>query len=236
MHKQYAEIANRPLYNYHKDVIDWVIQKIDGGCVCDLGSHALGHYWALGYIERVESYSCYDLSQEALDIFRKTIDKLNPSDVGQQYAPMLDYLYEKNVVKAQPEEIGRQLVAKLHTVKQFDFLKDQADEQYDFVLAVESLEVVDRYEDLLTSLHTAHSFLKDGGILLTVCGEYENETADVIEMQKYTIEGKLNPDLDTFMKAQREAGFYVLESKYIPIDYPDYLGVFFTKAKKIHES
>lgn len=233
MHEEYAGIANRPLHDYHKDVIDWVIQKIDGGHVCDLGSHALGHYWALGYIERVESYSCYDLSQEALNIFRRTIEELNPGDVAQKYAPMLNYLYEKNTVKAQPEEIGRQLVAKLHNVKQFDFLKDKADDQYDVVLAMESLEVVDRYEDLLASLRTARALLKDGGILLTVCGEYENETADVLEMQKYTIEGKLNPDLDTFMKAEKEAGFEVLESKYVPIDYPDYLGVFFTKAKKV---
>ncbi len=232
MHKKYAENACRKMPRYFQDVLTHIIPQIDGGDVCDLGAHAMGHYWAIGYIERVNSYSCYDLSAEALDIFRDTIKNLKPGDIRRNQGDLLDFLYEQDIIKASVDEIERQLVEKLSTVKQFDFLKDTPDRQYDVVLAMESLPVVDTFDDFLTALRTAYGFLREGGLLLTVSGQYEKVTPYITEMQSHKIEGKLNPGAATFAEAMKIVGFRDIKTKTVPVDFQDYLGVDFCSARR----
>ena len=222
-HDQYALIACSPMEPYFKDVIDYILPHIDGGHICDLGSHAIGHYWATGYIERVESYSCYDLSSEALEIFKNTIKDMSADMLQEKQADLLSYLYEKKIIQNTPEQIAKQLVSKLSTVRQFDFLNDQADQKYDTVLAMESLAVVSSYEELVKAMKTARSFLKEDGQLLSVFGHYKEADQAIKAMQEQKISGSLNPDMDIFQQALSEAGFNVIDSKAFPIDYPGYL-------------
>ena len=222
-HKEYALIANSPMDPYFAHVIDFTLPRINGGHVCDLGAHALGHYWATGYIERVDSYSCYDLSQEALDIFKQTIKDIKPGYLKENQGDLLQYLYDKNIIQSPASEIEKQLVEKLAHIKQFDFLKDIPDRKYDVVFAMESLAVVDTYEEMVTAMKTAKKFLKDKGTLLAVFGHYKKVTNSIQAMQKTKISGSLNPDMNMFKKALVEAGFKNIEDKTVPIDYPDYL-------------
>lgn len=220
MHAEYAKNVYREtkMPDYFADVIKDVISRIDHGTVCDLGSHAIGHYWAMGYIERVESYSCYDLSSEAIDIFKNLMKNWQPGDLMKKHPVYMNYLYETGVIKAPPEEIERQLVEKLNVVKVFDFLKDAPDKQYDIVLANESLPVVDTYEDFVIAMRTAYGFLKEGGLLLTVSGPFNEETDDVRAMQSFKIEGRLSPTSETFEKAMREVGFKDIQTKTYPVN------------------
>jgi hypothetical protein len=218
MHDEYAAHVYRPMPVYFKDVIQHVIRRIDGGSVCDLGSHAMGSYWAAGYIERVDSYSCYDLSEEALIFFRKYIQDLRPGDIEKHHPDLLLYLREQGIIKAPIEEIEKQIVSKLGRVEKFDFLKDTPPEQYDIVMANESLPVVDTFEQFVTGIKTAREFLKDGGLLLTVSGPFEELNADVEEMQSYRIEGRLNPSTEVFGKALELAGFRSIETMTIPVN------------------
>lgn len=219
MHEEYAQNVYREeeMPEYFGDVIEHVIKKIDHGHICDLGAHAIGHYWAMGYIERVESYSCYDLSSEAIDIFKKLMENWQPGDLMKKHSVYMNYLYEQGVITAPPEEIERQLVNKLDTVKVFDFLKDTPDKTYDIVLANESLPVVDTYEQFVTAMRTAYNFLKDGGLLLTVSGPFEKVNENIKNMQDYKIEGSLNPTSETFENAMLEVGFKDIQTKTITV-------------------
>ncbi len=225
MHQQYANNVYREeeMPDYFGDVIDHAIRRIDHGHVCDLGAHAIGHYWAMGYIERVESYSCYDLSAEALDIFSEKIKCWQPGDLMKKHPVYMAYLYKHNVITQPPEEIERQIVQKLDRVRQFDFLKDTPDRQYDIVLANESLPVVDTYDDFVTALRTAYGLLKPGGLLISVSGPFTEETDDVREMQAYKIEGRLSPTADVFEKAMSACGFREIDTKTFPVkNYENY--------------
>lgn len=233
MHDQYAAHIYRPMPDYFKDVIQHVISKINGGTVCDLGSHAMGSYWAAGYIERVESYSCYDLSEEALNFFRNYIDTLQAGDIEKHHPDLLAHLQSEGLITQPLSEIQNQLVNKLKRVEQFDFLKDKPPETYDIVMANESLPVVDTFEDFVTAIKTARDFLKDGGLLLTVSGPFEELNADVEEMQSYRIEGRLNPSTEVFAKALNIAGFRDIETRTIPVDaYKNYKKLTICSARR----
>ncbi len=225
MHDEYARIAASPMDSYFPDVLDFILPRIDHGRICDLGAHALGHYWAAGYIERVNSYSCYDLSAEALAIFRATIDEIaqNPGYLRRTMPDLLDYLYDNALITAPESSIEQQLVAKLGRVTPFNFLTDTPERSYDIVLAMESLAVVDRFTDLVHAMKTAHGFLEPGGLLLAIFGHYERETDDIKAMQAHKISGSLNPDITMFVRALGEAGFMIEDTRQVPVDYPGYL-------------
>lgn len=224
MHQEYEKFAHSEenMPQYFADVIKHVIKRIDHGTVCDLGSHAIGHYWAMGYIERVKSYSCYDLSPEAIEIFQNTINGWQAGDIMKKYPVFINYLYESGVIKEPPEVIESQLIEKLDIVKVFDFLKDKPDKQYDIVMANESLPVVNSYEELLIGMKTAYDFLKDDGLFLSVSSPYDKETDDIIEMQQYRIEGTLSPTVEMMENAMKAVGFKNIDVKSMPIHYDNY--------------
>jgi hypothetical protein len=224
MHQEYAQNVYREekMPDYFSDVIENVINRIDHGSVCDLGSHAIGHYWAMGYIERVESYSCYDLSIEAIQIFKDLMENWKPGDLMKMHPVYMDYLYKNNVIKQTPEIIEKQLVEKLDVVKVFDFLKDKPDKQYDIVLANESLPVVNTYDDLVKAMQTSFDFLKKGGLFLSVSSPYDQSTEEVERMQKYRIEGKLSATADHFRQAMQDVGFKNIKIQSLPINYDNY--------------
>jgi len=220
MHQEYADNVYREekMPEYFSDVIDSVIKRIDHGSVCDLGSHAIGHYWAMGYIERVDNYSCYDLSPEAINIFNDLMKNWQPGDLMKKHPVYMNYLYKNKVITAPPEEIEQQLIDKLDVVKVFDFLKDQPEKKYDIVLANESLSVVDTYEELLTAVKTSYDFLNEGGLFLSVSGPFEEETSDVKEMQKFKIEGRLAPTGETYERAMKEVGYTNIKIQTLPVN------------------
>lgn len=233
-HKDYANNVYREddMPEYFGDVIDLVIRKIDHGDVCDLGSHAIGHYWAMGYIERVNSYSCYDYSAEAIKIFKEKMAGWQDGDLMKYHPVYMNYLYENNVVQQPPDVIERQIREKLGIVRQFDFLKDKPDAQYDIVMANESLPVVDSYDEFVTAMKTAYDFLKNDGLLLTVSGQYERETTYIRDMQDQKIEGRLNPGAADFKQAMEQVGFQDIETHTIPVSFPDYIAVDICTARK----
>ena len=233
-HKDYADNVYREeeMPEYFGHVIDLVIRKIDHGDVCDLGSHAIGHYWAMGYIERVNSYSCYDYSAEALQIFKKKMENWQDGDLMKKHPVYMNYLYENDVVKQPPEVIEKQIRDKLNIVKQFDFLKDKPDAKYDIVMANESLPVVDTYDEFVTAMQCAYDFLKDDGLLLTVSGQYEKVTDWIEDMQDQKIEGRLNPGAFDFKRAMETVGFKDIQTTTIPVTYPDYIAVDICSARK----
>lgn len=233
-HEDYANNVYREedMPEYFGEVIDLVIRKIDNGDVCDLGSHAIGHYWAMGYIERVNSYSCYDYSADAIDIFKHKMENWQQGDLMKKHPVYMQYLYDNNVITQPPAEIEKQIREKLGIVRQFDFLKDKPDAKYDIVMANESLPVVDTYDEFLTALQTAYDFLKDDGLLLTVSGQYERETQYIKDMQDEKIEGRLNPGAKDFRRAMEEVGFKDIETTTIPVTFPDYIAVDICSARR----
>lgn len=232
MHQEYADYIYEPMRAYHKEIYKRVIAAVQGNDICDLGSHAVGHYWALGYIERVQSYSCYDLSGEALSIFTDTINALSPAILQDRYAETLDFLYENSIISADVTALAHQLKSKLKRIRQFDFLKDKPDQVYDTVLALESLLVVDTEEDFFAATKVAYDFLKDGGTLLMLLSQYDSETAPVQEMQNHRIEGRLNPGAELANRALSDRGFREITMETMPIDYDGYLNSIVVSARR----
>lgn len=225
MHEEYQKFSysEKEMPAYFLDVLNHVIKRIEGGSVCDLGSHAIGHYWAMGYIERVDSYSCYDLSAKAIQLFKHTINNWKPGDILKHYPVYMGHLYENKIIEQKPEIIEQQIIDKLDVVRVFDFLNDTPDKQYDIVLASESIETVDTYPDLIKAMKTAYAFLHDGGCLLCTSCPYNQETDDIKEMQKHNIEGRLSPSADMMIQAMKEAGFKEIEHISKPIvDFEEY--------------
>lgn len=225
MHSEYAQLAyseeQRP--EYFADVIEHIIKRVDHGSVCDLGSHAIGHYWAMGYIERVQSYSCYDLSAEAIQIFKDLIQNWQAGDLMKNHPVYMDYLYRHNVIQQSPQDIEKQLVEKLDVVKVFDFLSDTPDKQYDIVLANESLPVVDSYDELVIAMKTARDFLKPDGLFLSVSSPFDKITGEIERMQNFRIEGSLSPTGDHFRRAMTDVGFKDIEVLSMPLkNYENY--------------
>lgn len=234
-HLKYAKNLNLEsnMPQYFEHVFQHVIKKIDHGDVCDLGSHAIGHFWAMGYVERVNSYSCYDLNSTAINFFTDTIKNWNAGDLEKNFPHHLKYLYQTGIISAPVEEIEQQIVNKLAVAKVFDFLNDKPDRKYDIVMANESLPVVHSYEDFQTAMSTAYNFLKPGGLLLTVSGPFEQETTDVKERQTFRIEGSLSPDETVFKKAMMSVGFQDIQTAQYPVaNYENYKRIYICQARR----
>lgn len=224
MHKEYVkdffEDATAPYFSF---LFENVISKINGGDVCDLGAHAVGHFWAMGYIERVDSFSCYDYSQDALNIFQDTMNNLTGKALEKSFSKTIDNLQSIGLVKGDADTLACEIAQKIKHVKRFDFLKDVSEQKYDIVLAMESLPVVNTYEELVCALKTTRNMLKDSGTLLSISGQHVSGTKSVEKFQAHKIDGSLNPDINMFKKAMMQCGFNIVETASIPIDFPDYI-------------
>lgn len=224
MHQDYIKsFFEDDIAAYFNIMFDRVIRHINGGDICDLGAHGVGHFWAMGYIERVNSYACYDLSAEALNIFSGVMAELDGAALENQFGDTLPYLRDIGLVSSDAEALSEQLKAKLRKVQQFDFLKDHGNHEYDLVLAMESLPVVDSYDDLLRAVSSVKSLLKPGGLALNISGQHVDGGESVKALQAHKLDGRLNPSLDVFIRAFEECGFTIIESASMPIDFPDYL-------------
>lgn len=208
MHVEYAQYIDEPITSYRKTIFDKLIRQISGGSVCDLGSHAIGHYWALGYAERVDEYSLYDISKEALLLQQQIYDNISPGFLEEAYADTLDFLHSEGLAQDNTVLHAYELQDKLEDITRFDFLQDIPERQFNWVIAIESLEIVENLDELYQSFRTAKQLLiPENGTLLAVVLPYEDHDDGVACLCQAGLEGLLNPSSKMVHDVLAETGF-----------------------------
>ncbi len=208
MHAKYANYIETPVTPYRHAIFSKLIRNITGGTVCDLGSHAVGHYWALGYAERADDISFYDIAQEALEIQQRTIDGLSPDELISRYGDTLAFLKDENIASGDPEQMAFAIHDKINTLEKFDFLNDEPHERFDFVLAVESLEIVRTPDEFAKAFQSVRNLLKENtGQLLAVIVPYVSNDNNVQTLCESGLEGTLNPGLKEIQEALKNTDF-----------------------------
>ncbi len=67
-----------PVNDIRKLVFTELISKVHGDIVLDLGCGAVGHYWSLGYIDKVGTVDFVDCNKVFIESQSATINQLSP--------------------------------------------------------------------------------------------------------------------------------------------------------------
>lgn len=217
----YFEYTRYPIGNFKKIVFEKILRKITHGEVADLGCGDSGVYWSLGYIERVKNVSMLDNSTESVEKILATLETLNPEFFSENYEETLSYLKEEELLSLNStnEEIAQMLLSKINGVKQFDFLSSKGEKKYDFVVAIESLEVVGNEEEFVKSISGAKSLLKEDGVLVGLVLGYKKMNEEVKSLIKLGLHGTLNPDEAMTKRCFEKVGFSEIITE--SVDFPE---------------
>ncbi len=208
MHVEYPRYIETPVTPYRRAIFNRLIRNISGGSVCDLGSHAVGHYWALGYAERVREIAFLDISEEAVALQQKTLDILSPAMLEERYGDTLAFLKAEHIASGDPVHAALALQENVDRIERFDFLKDVPEKAFDWLIAIESLEIVKSQNEYAQAFQTARQLLKPGtGRLLAVVVPYSARDNNVECLCQSGLEGTLNPGEEETRAALSEAGF-----------------------------
>lgn len=199
----------RPLSHMRKEKFKRIVAAVEGGDVLDLGCGQAGHYWAMGYAHKAETLSFYDVVPENIDEQIASIETLSPSFIDEHFLETLDFLYAEHILPASQnaQTIAADIIGKTVDIQVFDFVKDNVDKQFDTVLAMESIEIADTYNDYVSSLRNAKSMLKPGGLFLGVILPYDELLPTTQEQIDIKREGILNPGVEQTRDAFSDAGW-----------------------------
>jgi 2-polyprenyl-3-methyl-5-hydroxy-6-metoxy-1,4-benzoquinol methylase len=191
----YFDFIYEPITPFRKLIFENLISRVSGQKVLDLGCGQVGHYWALGYSDRVKTIDFLDYHQTNIDILSEKIASINPEKLERKFADTINFLKDSKIISLQNyQEIAFNLVSKVRQTEVFDFLKDILAEKYDTILAIESLECVNSKEDFILALNNTAKLLEPKGRLLALVLRYnlpDNYTHKLISEK---MEGGLNPD------------------------------------------
>lgn len=198
----------QPMSLMRREKFARILSKIKGGDVLDLGCGQAGHYWAIAYAHRVNSISFYDVVEENIAEQLMSIENLSPEFIEDNLMDTIDHLKNEGDLPANMsvEEIAENIITKTKDIRVFNFVTDNVDKKFDYIMAMESIEIADTYEDYVSSLKNAKSMLKDDGLFLGIILPYDKLlpfTQDAIDIMR---EGVLNPDVEETKKAFADAG------------------------------
>lgn len=201
-----------PLSSNKRLVFDRVIRHVNGGDVLDLGCGEAGLYWALGYAQKVNSLSFYDINKDHLDALSAQLEKISPEDLDGNFSDTLEWLARENIIGAGSHEfIAASMVEKTDVIKLYNFKEDQTERQFDTVLCIESLQVADTQDGLNALVVNAASLVKTGGQMIGISWRYNARTEHTDNLIAMQYDGLLNPDLSSFNIAFDEAGLDIEE-------------------------
>ena len=228
-----ADYIYNPITPYRQEIFRRLVGEINGGDVLDLGCDHVGHYWALGYAERVSSYSLYDYNTESIKKQQTAIENISGTSLAEYFAETIDFLKAENLVSRNTtnDALAELMVTKFSDCQYFDYLKPKITQTFDCVLAVESLESVHNREDFVKGLETVENLLNPGGKLLAVILPWDYNNDDVQDRAQKGREGLFNPDINEILKGLNQSGFSDVEHSYYKTLMDNYTHAWFIKAK-----
>lgn len=200
-----------PLTLYGQKIFREVIRRIDGDDVLDLGCGTVGHYWAMGYMQRVKSITYADYCEENIDLLSTTLARLTPDFLQFHYEDTIQFLQAEQLLSPTVtyEAIAEQLITTCAHTMVADFKQDLSFlGTFDTVLALESIECVDTQEEFFHVVSTIYRLLKPNGTFVGIITPYDSKNAYTQMFIDRGVEGNLNPqraDVEaTFQQAQFE--------------------------------
>ena len=135
------------------------------GDVFEIGAGESPWYWALGYINQVDSVIFSEYSQKLLDNYAAFVSSLDTRELASEVDTTLAFLKSKKILPEDTylEDIFESILRKSTTMR-FDFLNPQPLEKtFDTVLGFEAVEVVDTQDQLDQVMSTVYELLGDNG-------------------------------------------------------------------------
>lgn len=201
----------RPLSHMRREKFKRIVGRIEGGDILDLGCGQAGHYWAMGYAHKADSLSFYDVVDENIAEQISNIETLSPEFIDTHFTETLDFLYGEKILPRDigATEIAQNIVGKTVDIQVFDFVNSKVDRQFDTILAMESVEIADSYEDFVKTLKNVKTMLRPGGLFLGVTLPYDELLPTTQEQIDIRREGILNPGVEETRQAFTDAGWFL---------------------------
>lgn len=233
-------MSSDPNTLFHRAIFQEVIGKIEGGDVLDLGCGRAGIYYALGYINSVNSTRFYDDWEEKLQILRKEYDQTSPEYLDAEYDSILEYLRsQKFSIPESNEEIASALLTKVKEIRKFDFTKEVSPYTFDHIISIKSIECVSNTEKFINALQNVYKMLKPGGLFSGVVLRYDSiDAKNKLQMVHQFSEGGINPDEQTIIESFQQTGYSTTQTKVInfPNLNPNYSEAVFFHAQKTKDA
>lgn len=217
--KSYFDYLNLPLTRFRKIVFSEIIDKIRFGDVADLGCGDAGIYWSLGYVQRARSITLFDNSEESVNNLLASLESLNPEYLNRAHKNTLEFLRNEKLLTLASKDIVKEILKKTGRIEILDFLDVKETAKFDFVLTIESLEVVNSKDDFLKAVLGAKGLLRENGELLGIIIRFREINDEIKNLAEAGLHGTLSPDKDAVIDTFMKAGLDILDIK--TINFPE---------------
>lgn len=202
--------------------------------IIDIGCGPIGHYWALGYADRVKKIGFVDRDSIIINELEQEISNLSPKVVEKDFESTLRFLEElDDGIVLNTSKLLEDLVTKCTHIQAADFLQDETiGSGWDCALAIESLECVESEFELRLATQNIYNSLDSSGLLLIYALRYDKQLRNVSPRNGQGTYGKLNPPHELLCSTLESVGFTIdfeLEQK---TKMSNYTSASFIAAKK----
>ena len=218
-------------------VFTHLIRKIAHGKVLDLGCGKAGLYWSLGYIQRVEQVAFFDYWAENVAFLHTSLNELSGTQLEKDYSAVVSFLQARQFFTTpfSYEALAEELATKIVDIQPFDFLADNTQERYDFVLCLQSLECVSNQDELDHALTTIRKLLMPGGVCLGSVLRYQQKTDFTDQLIAAKLDGQLNPTAELLEHALFKNGFEQINLHKIAVPGQNYHELLLFTAESTNE-
>ena len=229
-----ADYIYNPLTPYRQEIFKRLVAEVKGGDVLDLGCDHVGHYWALGYAARVQSYSLYDYNADSVERQQNEIESLSGDKLNEYFSETIEFLMQENLLPANTDmdQIAEWMIGKLDQCDTYDYLNSTPEREFDYIIAVESLEAVHSTKDFEKALANVKSLLKPSGKLVTIILPWDEENEDITERVEAGREGLWNPNIDQILTSLAKSGFQGVQHSHYKTLMDNYTNAWFITAQK----
>lgn len=203
---------------YDKLAFKHIISKIDHGDVLDVGCGPIALYWTMGYIDKIDSLSFGDISEEYLDTLENEISEISPETLNEKYSNVFDFVKTAGLSSSNLEEIAAHILTKFSGTNKLNFINEKIDEEFDFILSCEALNVVHKKEDLIAAVKNCSEMLKPKGKLLGYFTRRAKDDESSRKLAELNLSSLFNSDIEDVESAINNAGLKIiyLEKKVNP--------------------
>lgn len=204
-----------PLSSYRQQIFKHLAAYIPAETerLLDLGCGAVGFYWALGYLSRVQSITFADAHTETLELLAERIDRLSPESINAEFSETIDPLISEKLLPQTffPELWLQDFYSRLEGLEKKDALSDVQDRNaYDVILGLELFDCANTSTELHKMLEYCLASLNQGGRLIGCVLNYREWSSVLEDLAAERLAGRLNPSAELLKATAGKVGFYPL--------------------------